>query len=116
MKTRFLLTVLTALLFSYGVTTGNAVVKPAVAKKPATGKELYTAKNCHTCHGAEGKKPVASIYPKVNGQSSQYTLTQMKDIKSGKRSNGLSMAMKAMTSTVKDEEFKKIADYLATIK
>jgi len=32
------------------------------------------------------------------------------------RSNGMSMAMKAMVATVTDEEFAAIADYLANVK
>jgi cytochrome c553 len=37
----------------------------------------------------------------------------MKDIRDGKRTNGLSIAMKAVVATVTDEEFQAIADWLA---
>ena len=57
----------------------------------ADGAALYTAKNC-------------------------YLVAQMKDIKSGARNNGMSMAMKAMVATVTDEEFEAIADYLSKVK
>ena len=33
----------------------------------ADGAALYTAKNCQTCHGAEGKAPIMGAYPKING-------------------------------------------------
>ncbi len=82
----------------------------------ADGAALYTAKSCQTCHGAEGKAPIMGMYPKLNGQNKDYLLAQMKDIKSGKRNNGMTMAMKAMVSTVTDEEFEAIADYLANVK
>ncbi|KZN35150.1 c-type cytochrome [Pseudoalteromonas luteoviolacea] len=82
----------------------------------ADGKALYTAKLCQTCHGAEGKAPIMPLYPKVNGQSKEYLLAQMKDIKSGKRSNGMSAAMKAMVANVSDAELEAIAAYLATVK
>jgi cytochrome c len=36
----------------------------------------------------------------------------MKDIKSGARANGMSMAMKAMVANVSDAELEAIADYL----
>jgi len=82
----------------------------------ADGKALYTAKNCQTCHGAEGKAPIMGMYPKLNGQNKDYLLAQMKDIKSGARNNGMTMAMKAMVAGVTDDEFAAIADYLSNVK
>ncbi len=81
----------------------------------ADGEALYTAKNCQTCHGADGKAPIMAMYPKLNGQNKEYLVAQMKDIKSGARNNGMSMAMKAMVATVTDEEFEAIADYLSKV-
>ncbi|MCF6436048.1 c-type cytochrome [Pseudoalteromonas sp. MMG022] len=80
------------------------------------GKALYTAKMCQTCHGAEGKAPIMPMYPKVAGQSKEYLLAQMKDIKSGARSNGMSAAMKAMVANVSDAELEAIAEYLSQVK
>jgi cytochrome c len=82
----------------------------------ADGKALYTAKMCQTCHGAEGKAPIMDAYPKINGQNKTYLLNQMKDIKSGARANGMSMAMKAMVANVSDAELEAIADYLSKVK
>ncbi|MBQ4832734.1 c-type cytochrome [Pseudoalteromonas sp. MMG010] len=82
----------------------------------ADGKALYTAKNCQTCHGAEGKAPIISAYPKLSGQNKDYLVAQMKDIKSGARSNGLAVSMKAMVAGVTDAEFEAIADYLSNVK
>ncbi|WDE09511.1 c-type cytochrome [Thalassomonas haliotis] len=82
----------------------------------ADGKALYTQKLCGTCHGAEGKAPITPMYPKLNGQNATYLLNQMKDIKSGKRNNGLSMTMKPMVATVSESDMAAIADYLAQVK
>lgn len=82
----------------------------------AEGEALYTAKLCQTCHGPEGKAPIMAMYPKLNGQNKEYLLAQMKDIKSGARSNGMSAAMKAMVANVSEEEMAAIADYLANVK
>ena len=82
----------------------------------ADGKALYTAKMCQTCHGAEGKAPIMDAYPKINGQNKTYLLNQMKDIKSGARANGMSMAMKAMVANVSDAELEANADYLSKVK
>ncbi|MEQ3442574.1 c-type cytochrome [Pseudoalteromonas sp. BZP1] len=82
----------------------------------ADGATLYTAKLCQTCHGAEGKAPIMPQYPKLNGQNKEYLLAQMKDIKSGARSNGMAAAMKAMVANVSEEEMAAIADYLSQVK
>ncbi len=82
----------------------------------ADGAALYTAKFCQTCHGAEGKAPIMPLYPKIAGQNKEYLSAQMKDIKSGKRANGMSGAMKAMVATVSDAEIDAIAEYLSKVK
>ncbi|PAX99511.1 cytochrome C [Pseudoalteromonas sp. HM-SA03] len=81
----------------------------------ADGKALYTAKMCQTCHGAEGKAPIMPLYPKLSGQNKEYLAAQMKDIKSGKRNNGMSAAMKAMVANVTDAEIDAIAEYLSKV-
>ena len=78
------------------------------------GAALYQAKVCHTCHGADGDTPIMPLYPKLGGQNADYAYNQMKDIKSGARSNGQSAAMKAIVAGVTDEELRAIADWLAT--
>ena len=90
-----------------------AVQAPATL---ADGKALYTTKACGSCHGPDAKSPIMPIYPKLAGQNKDYALNQMKDIKSGKRSNGQSMVMKGIIAGVSDKEMEEIAAWLATIK
>lgn len=80
------------------------------------GAALYKTKTCVACHGAEAKAPVLPSYPKLAGQNAAYVLQQMKDIKSGARSNGQTAAMKPVMHLVSDEEMQAIADWLATLK
>jgi len=87
----------------------------ATADDPA-GKTLYETKQCPICHGGDAKTPTAPFYPKLAGQNELYLLQQMKDIRDGKRSNGMSGTMKALTATVTDEDFEKIAKWLASLK
>ncbi|WP_440589877.1 c-type cytochrome [Pseudoalteromonas pernae] len=103
---------MTKVLMGAGAIAMSAMAMNAQA---ADGKALYTEKNCHTCHGADGKTPIMPLYPKLAGQNKDYMVAQMKDIKSGARSNGMSMAMKAMVANVSDEEFEAIAAYLAGV-
>lgn len=79
----------------------------------ADGAALYTGKACMTCHGAEGKAPIAPNYPKLAGQNATYLSQQIKDIKSGARSNSMSSVMKPMVAAVSDEEIDAIAEYLS---
>ena len=79
----------------------------------ADGAALYTAKGCGACHGADAKTPIMPLYPKIAGQSKEYVTQQMNDIKSGARSNGMSVAMKGIMASVSDEETAAIADYIS---
>ena len=88
------------------------VMSPSVFA--ADGQALYASKGCLACHGADGKTPIAPAYPKVVGQSKEYTEQQMKDIKSGARSNGQSAVMKGIMAGVSDEDISAIAEFLAT--
>lgn len=80
------------------------------------GEALYKSKTCIACHGADGKKPIMPTYPKLAGQSEQYALQQMKDIKSGARDNGQSGAMKTVMQTVSESEMAAIAKWLSGLK
>lgn len=79
------------------------------------GAELYQTKTCFSCHGKDAKTPILPIYPKLAGQNADYAAAQMKDIKSGARSNGQSVAMKGVMHLVSDEEIDAIAAWLATL-
>ena len=78
------------------------------------GALLYKEKICHTCHGEDGTHPVTQDYPVVAGQPVKYLVRQMKDIRDGRRTNGLSEAMRAAVANVSDEEFMVIAEWLAS--
>ncbi len=82
----------------------------------ADGAALYVQKTCSACHGPDAKTPIMPIYPKLAGQGADYALAQMKDIKSGKRNNGQSIAMKAIMAMVSDDEMATIAKWLSTLK
>ena len=79
------------------------------------GKKLYTKKLCYTCHGIEGRHSIISSYPILNGQKNNYLLQQMMDIRDGKRNNGMSSMMRAVTLNVSDAEMVAIANYLSCL-
>jgi cytochrome c len=96
-------------------TSPVAATDAAVSAKPVelNGAELFKSKTCFTCHGADGRTPIMPIYPKIGGQSVEYAMQQMNDIKSGARANGQAAAMKGVMHLVDDAELKAIAEYIA---
>ena len=53
-------------------------------------------------------------YPKVAGQSKEYLINQIKDIKSGARNNAQAAVMKGIVANVDDADLEKIAAWLST--
>jgi len=79
----------------------------------ADGKDLYTAKGCTACHGADAKSPIMPQYPKIAGQGKEYLIQQLTDIKSGARNNGQTAVMKGIMASVSEDEIKALAEYLS---
>ncbi len=100
---------------SIGLLAGAAVISLGLVGTAAAadGAALYKAKACASCHGPDGDTPIMPVYPKLKGQNVDYAVNQMKDIKSGKRNNGQTAAMKAIIMQVSEAEMKAIAEWLA---
>ncbi|MES9949397.1 MAG: cytochrome c [Candidatus Thiodiazotropha sp.] len=92
-----------------------AIALTPFAAQALDAPALYHERTCIACHGVNGKAPVMDEYPKLAGQPEQYLLTQMKDIKSGSRSNAHSMAMKNVMHLISDEEMSVLAEWLAKL-
>lgn len=82
----------------------------------ATGKSLFNAKGCVTCHGPAGKKPSIGAIPKLAGQNAEYLIAQIKAFKNGARKGALSAMMANQAALVSEAEMKKIAVYLSKVK
>jgi len=100
------------LIPALGVIAISLLSYPAWALDAA---DLYIERTCIACHGAEGRVPAMDEYPNLAGQGAQYLLAQMKDIKSGARTNAHAMAMKNVMHLTSDEEMTAIAEWLATL-
>lgn len=79
------------------------------------GKKLYQEKLCHTCHGPTGES-IDPKYPNLASQNASYSFQQLKDIKEGKRANGMSGAMRPFLGQVSATEMKAISDHISTLK
>jgi cytochrome c len=80
------------------------------------GAKLFAEKTCTACHGKDAKTPLMPDYPKIAGQNKAYIEKQMGDIKSGKRANGNSAAMKGVMVLVSDADIKDLAEYVSKLK
>lgn len=97
------------------VAAGVAGLLMGATNAAADGKALYTSKLCMTCHGADANTPIMPTYPKLGGQNSAYCQAQVKDIKSGKRNNGMTAAMKPLVASLSDADIAGICDYIADL-
>jgi cytochrome c len=105
-------------LIKIGATLATSLIIAfsGTALATADGATTYTAKGCAACHGADAKTPIMPTYPKIAGQAKEYTSQQMKDIKSGARSNGQSSVMKGIMAAVSEDEIKILSEYLEGLK
>jgi cytochrome c553 len=82
------------------------------------GKTLFEEGNrttgvpaCVGCHMASGTG--AERYPRLAGQRQAYTVQQLADFKSGKRSNDRAHVMRLIAGRLSDDEMKAVAEYVA---
>jgi cytochrome c553 len=97
-----------------GLAAAGLSLGAAAAFAKDEGAVLYQERICHTCHGEDGTHPVTPDYPVIAGQPVKYLVRQMKDIRDGRRTNGLSATMREAVQGVSDEELEKIAAWLAS--
>lgn len=80
----------------------------------ATANTIYNEK-CAGCHGISGEGR-AGFSPKLAGQHWQYLRDQIRDIKLGRRTNGMSPVMENLFNELTDKEIVEISKYLETLK
>ncbi len=106
-----ILSVALSVCAAFGVgASGVAAAEEAAA---LDGAQLYQMRACSSCHGADAKTPIMPLYPAIAGQNADYIFNQMKDIKSGARSNGQSVIMMGIMAMVTEEEMRPIAEWVS---
>lgn len=94
------------------------------AKTPAVeaAQKLYRAGDaarglpaCAACHGPAGAG-IPAQYPRIGGQFSEYTETQLKAFRAGERGNDPNRMMRAVTAKMSDAEIKAVADFVAGLR
>ncbi len=95
--------------------------KPRQAKDAsliADGQKIYKGGNagsgvpaCASCHGPSGAG-IPTQFPRLGGQHSKYVLTQLKNFRSGDRSNDGGKMMQIIARKLTDHEMKTVAEYV----
>ena len=85
---------------------------PALAADAVDPAKVQSIVNqvCAACHGADGNSPLA-MNPSLAGQHAGYLLKQLKEFKSGARSNPVMMAMVANLS---DDDMRNLSAHYAS--
>lgn len=92
-----------ALVYSSGAAAGDA----------AAGDARYH-ESCHACHGPAGKG--AASYPKVSGNTVEYTREKLIAYRDGQKFGPNSPLMIMMAKPLSDEEIENLSVYLKDAK
>lgn len=90
----------------------------AAADKVEMGQSLYRAGSnngapaCSGCHGPAGTGNGAANFPNISGQSAAYVAKQLKDFRSGARSNDLNGMMAGVAAKLSDKEIDAVSQYV----
>lgn len=96
--------------------------KATGSKLEKQGKQLFEKGNpkkgvygCINCHGKEGKGKSKdnALFPIIGGQTKAYITKQLKDLKTGKRTNDPAGMMAAIAKNLSDKDIEAVAEYLA---
>ncbi len=75
---------------------------------PDTG--LYACANCHGENG-KGKSENNNVFPVIGGQTRDYIIKQLKDLRSGDRHNDPAGMMGNIAKKMSDDEIEAVAEY-----
>lgn len=75
---------------------------------------VYGCVNCHGKNG-KGRDPNNHIFPVIGGQLRDYLVKQLKDLKSGTRTNDPAGMMAAIAKKLSDKEIEAVAEYLSSL-
>lgn len=88
----------------------SATASAAELKGDATAGATKAAV-CLACHGGNGAKPLAPIYPSLAGQSSEYLVSSLQAYRDGLRQGGMAAMMTPQAATLSEQDILDIAAY-----
>jgi cytochrome c len=85
----------------------------AISYADEEGEALYHASGCAGCHGANGEKATMPGSSKLAGQDKTRLLQVMKDIRDGRRTEGMSSVMQPGLQELSEADLEAVADWLS---
>lgn len=100
--------------------------KPLGKKLYLEGDSARQIQSCANCHGADGRglatnqsSPIEGLalefIPIIGGQDWHYLDQQLRDWRSGERSNSSDGIMNKITANLRDDEIKALTDYISSL-
>jgi cytochrome c553 len=104
-----------------GAYFGAQTAKTAKAQsngKGSLGEKIYrggipgtSVPACASCHGPAGAG-IPVQFPRLAGQHADYTVTQLKNFRSGERANDAEKMMRMVASRMTEQDIAAVADYI----
>jgi cytochrome c553 len=92
------------------------------AKMVLAGQKLYRGGDmasgvaaCAACHSPDGSG-IPAQYPRLKGQSVEYTVAQLKAFRSEDRANDSAMVMRTIAGRMTDKQIDAVAEYVFALK
>jgi cytochrome c553 len=89
------------------VKLGRSIYRGGIAAKQVAA--------CTACHGPSGAG-VPAQFPRIAGQLSEYTATQLKAFRAGERANDPNRTMRAVAERLSDREIAALAEYISGLR
>lgn len=67
---------------------------------------------CMACHGPSGLGNNQANFPRLSGQHADYTIQQLNNYRSGKRTTDLNQIMQEISQKMNDDDIQAVADYI----
>ena len=103
----------------------GAAPRAGVARDQALvnlGRQLYRGGEakagipaCSGCHAPDGSG-IPAQYPRLAGQHREYTVTQLKNWRTGERANDAGRVMQTIASRLSDKQIEALAEYTAGLR
>jgi len=92
-------------------------------EKVAVGEKIYKGgimasgvAACTGCHGPTGAGNAPAKFPKISGQYAKYSVTQLKNFRSGARNNDTGRMMHNVVAKMSDTEIEAVAEYISGLR
>lgn len=98
---------------AYFASQNQMTAAKRVTNKNGKARFLEAGNSCINCHGEEGKGKSPNDAPVIGGQHREYIVKQLKDFRTGARTNDGSGMMSIIASGMDDTQIEEVAIYVS---